>query len=288
MSDFTNSTLTAFSDGLALAAERALRSVVTVWAGNRPISGTVVGDGLVLTVEHVLSSDTVMVHTEDTQLEGHVAGRDPSSDLALLRVANLNAPALPEGPAPRLGAFVLAAARPGPSPMVSSGVVSGLGRLGGRRAVRGGEWLLTDASPFPGFSGSALVNASGALVGLVNAGVSRGEIVAVPTARALEVARALAERGTLPRGYLGVATQAVRLPGGEAGLLVMGVEDASPAAAGGVLLGDVLRSWNGENVAQAETLLERVTLAAGQAVQLGVLRGGVPVTLSVTVGTRER
>lgn len=279
--------LTALSETLAGAAERALAGVVTVWApGRRPISGTVVGGEQVLTVDHALGGDDVTVQSEDGQFSGTVAGRDPTTDLALVRVPGLRAPALRVGPSPRLGTFVLALARPAGGPMVSGGVISGEGR--GRRGTPGDGWLLTDARPYPGFSGGALVNEAGEFVGLVNAGLSRGEIMALLAVRAVEVAGELAVRGTLPRGYLGVATQEVRLPGGPSGLLVVSVEPGSPAGEGGVLLGDVLLRWNGEPVGDGEVLLGRVAGAAGTAVRLGLLRGGQARDLTVTVGTRGR
>lgn len=281
----SESTLLAFSDALASAAERALESVVTVWAApNRPISGTVLENGLVLTVEHVLGQDSVRVQREEDNFEGAAVGRDPGSDLAALRVEGLKVSPMRLGAAPRLGSVVLAIARPANAPRVSGGVVSGHG-MGGRRGA-GGEWLLTDVRPFPGVSGGALVDGTGAFVGLINAGVSRGEMVAVPAARALEVARTLAERGSLPRGYLGVATQTVRLPDGETGLIVLNVEAGSPAEAGGVLMGDVLHRWNDEPLEGGEALLARVTGAAGQNVRLGVLRGGAPLELHLIPSER--
>ena len=148
-------------------------------------------------------------------------------------------------------------------------------------------WIRTDAVPYPGFSGSALVNVRGELVGVVNAGVSRGEILAVPAARALEVARALSARGSTGRGYLGVSIQEVRLETG-VGLLVTGVEPDSPAHAGGVLIGDVLLTWNGDALDASGALMERVVVGANETVTLGVRRGGQPTTALVTLGARGR
>ncbi|PYE51816.1 S1C family serine protease [Deinococcus yavapaiensis] len=289
MNDFD---VTAFSNALADAAETALKSVVTVWgAQSRPISGVVVRSGEVLTVEHVLMSDTVTVQWEGERLEGTVTGRDAATDLALVKVSGLNAPAIDVGEAARLGSIVLAVAKPGGSPMVSSGVVSGEAHgapRGPRRRSSGrGVWIRTDAAPYPGFSGSALVNARGALVGLVNAGVSRGEILAVPVARAMEVATSLSAHGSTPRGFLGVNIQEVKLETGNVGLLVLGVESGSPAAAA-LLLGDVLLTWNGEALDSGGALMERVTSGANETVVLGVLRGGQPLGVQVTLGARER
>ena len=137
---------------MADAVEQAARSVVTVRAA-RPVSGTVVGDGLVLTPAHLLHADEVPVITPDGQTRtGVVVGRDPGSDLALLRVDGLTIPALTAGEAGRAGELLLAVGRP------PGGVQASLGLNPGR--VRDG-WLHAGAQPFPGVSGGALVNEIG-------------------------------------------------------------------------------------------------------------------------------
>ncbi|GGR82583.1 hypothetical protein GCM10008960_06990 [Deinococcus sedimenti] len=188
---------------MADAVELAARSVVTVRAA-RPVSGTVVGDGLVLTPAHLLHADEVPVVTPDGRtLTGVVVGRDPGSDLALLRVDGLNVPALTTGEAGRVGELLLAVGRPPGGMQASLGLNPGRARDG---------WLHAGAQPFPGVSGGALVNAQGDLVGVLNAGVRRGQLLAVPTARAARVADLLSREGRVPRGYLGLATQPVHFP----------------------------------------------------------------------------
>ncbi|WP_058976473.1 S1C family serine protease [Deinococcus grandis] len=195
--------LSDLSTAMADAVELAARSVVTVRAA-RPVSGTVVGDGLVLTPAHLLHADEVPVVTPDRQtLTGVVVGRDPGSDLALLRVDGLNVPPLTTGEAGRAGELLLAVGRP------PGGVQASLGLNPGR--ARDG-WLHAGAQPFPGVSGGALVNAQGELVGVLNAGVRRGQLLAVPAARAARVADLLSREGRVPRGYLGLATQPVLFP----------------------------------------------------------------------------
>ncbi|UBV43643.1 S1C family serine protease [Deinococcus taeanensis] len=198
MTNFTD-----LSTALADAVEQAARSVVTVQA-MRPVSGTVTAPGQVLTVAHLLHADEVTVVTPGGQvLTATVAGRDPGSDLALLRVDGLTAPALAAGPAPRVGELLLAVGRTGHGPQATLGFME-------RRADRG--WLPTGAAPFRGVSGGALVSSHGTLVGVLNAGVSRGDLLAVPAERALRVAGLLGTSGRVPRGYLGLATQPVHLP----------------------------------------------------------------------------
>ncbi|WP_229781879.1 S1C family serine protease [Deinococcus daejeonensis] len=195
--------LSDLSTAMADAVELAARSLVTVRAA-RPVSGTVVGDGLVLTPAHLLHAEEVPVVTPNGQTRtGVVVGRDPGSDLALLRVDDLNVPALTAGEAGRAGELLLAVGRP------PGGVQASLGLNPGR--VRDG-WLHAGAQPFPGVSGGALVNAQGELVGVLNAGVRRGQLLAVPAARAARVADLLSREGRVPRGYLGLATQPVHFP----------------------------------------------------------------------------
>lgn len=203
--------MTNFNDistSIADAAHAASPSVVTV-RGARPISGTVIRDGLILTVAHVLHGDDVTVVTADGQERpATVAGRDPATDLALLKVNDLNIPALSRGAGARVGELLLAVGRPAHGLQVTLGFME-------RGAFTHGPargWMPSGGAPFPGVSGGALIDARGGLVGLLNAGVSRGELLAVPVDRALKVADLLDSAGRVPRGYLGLSTQPVHFP----------------------------------------------------------------------------
>lgn len=294
---------------MADAVRAAGQSVVTVM-GVRPVtvSGTVVADGQVLTVAHVLHGDEVTVRTPDgRELPGTVAGRDPVTDLALVRVEGLNVPPLSPSAGARVGELLLAVGRPNHGVQVSLGLME-RETAPERGPLRG--WLNAGAAPFRGVSGGALVDARGGLVGVLNAGMSRGILLAVPASRALKVAETLTARGRVPRGYLGVATQPVRFPdpagegaepergsrrgrhgrwgrdGGRVGLAVVQVEDGSPAAQAGLLVGDVLLALDGEGIRHPGELLERVRERAGENLTVRVLRGGQELDLTLTVGTR--
>ncbi|WP_221088626.1 S1C family serine protease [Deinococcus aquaedulcis] len=307
--------LTDLSSALADAVQAAAPSLVTVLAA-RPVSGTVVASGQVLTVAHLLHTDDVTVLGADGQRRSAVvAGRDPSTDLALLRVDGLDAPALAPAAEVRVGELLLAVGRP------SSGLQATLGFME-RLPQPGGGWLPTGAAPFRGVSGGALLGADGGLAGVLNAGVSRGELLAVPAQRALEVAALLASTGRVPRGYLGLATQPVHFPGpedapregagpasgpqrggrggprgpswergwarraGRLGLTVVQVEAGSPGEAAGLRVGDVLLALNGEAMRHPRDLLGRVRGRANQPVTLKVLRAGEEQDVTVTVGER--
>jgi serine protease DegQ len=290
--------LAALSEGMAGAVERIGASVVRVnGRRRRPSSGVIYARDAVLTASHALEREedvTVGAHDGRT-LPARFVGRDPSTDLAVLRVEGLEAAASPERGEPRVGELALAVGRSGreDGPRASLGVVGAVG--GPLRTWRGGRlerYIATDARPYPGLSGGALVSARSEVLGILTASPMRGVALAVPAELAWRIAGSLEERGSVRRGYLGVLSQPVRLPDGldpsqGGGLLVIGVEDGSPAGGGGVMIGDILTSLDGQPVEDTEDLLallagERV----GNTVPVGIIRGGEPRTLDVTVGER--
>ena len=200
-------------------------------------------------------------------------------------------------PLSAVGQLALAVGRSGRSdgPRASLGVVSSAG--GPLRTWRGGRlerYVQTDATPYPGISGGALADARGNVLGVLTTGLSRGAALAIPANLAWRVAGTLSERGSLKRGYLGILSQPVRLPDAQGagltqrgGLLVVGVEEGSPAGRGGVIIGDIVAMLDGQPVEDTEDLL--VLLAGervGRPVPVKVIRGGEPKTLEVTVGER--
>ena len=293
--------LSALSEGMADAVEKVGASVVRVnGRRRRSASGVVYAPGMVLTASHALERDedlTVGVGGGRT-LPATFVGRDHSTDLAVLRVEGLEAEAAtPAEEEPRVGQIALAVGGAGRSegPRASLGVVSAVG--GPVRVGRGPKlerYVQTDATPYPGFSGGPLVDARGNVLGITVSGWGRGAAFAVPAEVAWRTAKTLEERGTVRRGYLGILSQPVRLPDAQrvgltqrGGLLVVGVEEGSPAGQGGMLLGDILATLDGQPVEDTEDLLallagERV----GQSVPVKVVRGSELTTLEITVGQR--
>jgi S1-C subfamily serine protease len=292
--------LNNFSNNLADAVARAEKSIVSVMPrGRRGISGVVSSVDHVLTIAHVLEGDQgLQVRTPDGRmLEAKLVGRDPSTDLALLKVADLNLePAVISNEPARVGSFVMLVARP-EELMASHGIVSsvtGPVRMG--RGLNLERVIRSDATPYPGFSGGAMIDASGAVIGVTNAGLARGNALAIPSEIAWRVAGMLASGVSPKRAYLGLGSQPVKLPEGAragrdqaVGLLVVSVEPNSPASNGGVLLGDIVVGFAGAAVQDTDDLLAQLTSdRVGQAVQVELIRAGKLETLSVTVGERVR
>jgi S1-C subfamily serine protease len=262
-------------------------------------TGIAYGDGdLVLTADHVLEREdnlTVVTHDGRT-LHAKVAGRDSSTDLAVLRVEGLNVPAAAIAKEARVGQIALAVGRPSSDGvMASSGIVSkvaGPVRMG--RGAQIEQIIQTDATPYPGFSGGALIDATGAAYGLLTTGLARGAAIVIPMHIAFKVASTLVQQGYMKRGYLGIVSQQVKLPPAqrannhENGLLVVRIEDGSPAEQGGLMVGDILLGIDGHAINDADDLLAALSGdKVGKPVAVQVLRGGAQNTVSVTVGQRS-
>lgn len=294
--------LAAFSDELAAAIEAAAPSVVRVDSRRRhnPASGVVwAADGLILTVDHALErEDEIKVGLSDgRELAATIAGRDPGTDIALLRVTGGDLTPIQRGAAAKVGHFTLAVARAGAQISATHGIVSAIG--GPVRTWRGGQlegFIRTDASFFPGLSGGPLVDTQGRMFALATSHFGRGSGFGIPLETVTRVAEALVKSGKIRRGYLGITSQPVAIPAGirerasleqESGLMVVGVEPNTPADQGGILLGDVLVALDGHPVRDTDDLPALLSGdRVGKASQVKVIRGGEMKELSVTVGER--
>jgi S1-C subfamily serine protease len=296
------SPLTDFSNGLTTAVEKAGASTVTVDARKRyPASGIAYAEDLVLTADHVVTrEENLKVMLPDGRsLTATIAGRDPGSDLAVLRLAEKALSPAQTSDEVKVGQLVLALGRPGSEGMQASwGIVTSIN--GPARTFRGGmldEFIRSETTPYPGFSGGPLINTEGEVLGLNTSGLTRGSSLTIPNKVAWRVAEALATHGSVRRGYLGVRTQPVEIPEAsrqelkrdqEHGLLVLWLEDGGPAANGGLLVGDILVAVNGQSVGDPDDLFSVLNSeTVGKAISVEVLRGGRPETVHVTVGERK-
>lgn len=288
------STLATLSNDIAATIERAAAGVVAVEARRRMgSSGFYLRPHLIVTADHALESDDVeIVSAGGTAEAGTIVGRDPSTDLALVRTASAGSPLTAGAPEDvRTGAIVLAVARDDDGDVAATmGVISATGAAW--RTWHGGEidrFIRPDLSLYPRFSGSPLIGADGAFIGLNTSGLSRRHALTVPATTIERVVAALLERGRIPRGYLGVALQPVRLPralgGGDAAVIV-GVEPGGPAERAGLILGDVIVGAGG-TATDLEDLHGIIGgTAAGTALAFDVLRGGERRRVDATVAER--
>ena len=294
--------LNDFSNGLTSAVEKAGASTILVDARKRyPASGIAYAEDLILTADHVVTrEENIKVLLPDGRtLDATIAGRDPGSDLALLRLSEKALTPAKTSDNVKVGQLVLALGRPNSQGMQASwGIVTSIN--GPTRTFRGGlldEYIRTETTPYPGFSGGPLVNTEGEVLGLNTSGLTHGSSLTIPVKVAWQVADALAKHGTVKRGYLGVRTQPVEIPeaarkalGREQnhGLLVLWLEEGGPAEKGGLLVGDILVVVSGQQVSDPDDLFSTLSSdVVGKAIAVEILRGGRPETIQVTVGERK-
>lgn len=299
MNETGSGALQELSDAMAAAVEQASAYTVRVNARRRmPGSGIAWGDGVILTADHVIERDEDISVTlaDGTNVPATIAGRDPGSDLAVLRVQGGPAPA-PRADGAKVGHLVLAVGRPGDSGLTAAmGVISAIGGpwQSGRGATVEG-YIRADVTMYPGFSGGPLVDTAGRVIGINSSGISRTGGITIPAAAADKVVQALLAHGKMKRGFLGLTSQAVPLPqalqeasGQETGLLVARVAGGTPAEQGGVLIGDIIIGLGGQPVRDTDELQRLLSPdRVGQATPLRIIRGGEIREISVTVGERE-
>jgi serine protease Do len=257
-------------------------------------------DGYVVSNNHVVDGATeIRVRLSDgREFAGKVLGRDPKTDLALLKIEATGLPTIPVGDSEALqvGEPVMAIGNPfGLEQTVTTGIVSGTGRV-----IGGGpydDYIQTDTSINPGNSGGPLINARGQAVGIntlifSQSGGSIGIGFAIPVNLAKPVLTQLASDGHVVRGWLGVSIQPVTPDLAKSlklsetqGALVSSVTEDSPAAKAGLKPGDVIVEFNGQRVARADRLPNVVaTTPVGREVSLAIVRDGKPMQLTAKVG----
>ena len=286
------------SNQIADLVARFAPSVVQVEGHGRPATGLVYGDDVVITTARAVGRDEhphVRRHDGEV-LNAEIAGWDPATRVVVLKAAGLNLPSLSAGELPRVGELAVAVARSWSNAITATaGLVSVIGGplpTGRRRAIE--QVIRTSAPMHEGFAGGALLSVDGRLLGLATAAAIRGLGVVIPAGIAWSTAAELLRRGTLKRGYLGIAAQAARVSdkqkdvaGVDRALLVVDVKADTPADAAGLFVGDLLLSLDGHALASPDELLDLlVGERVGKSVAARVLRGGVVTDLAVTAAER--
>lgn len=294
-------TLRTVSNDLADTVAAAGASVLRV-DGRHRVAATGVAwtaDGVIVTASHVLErDDSIEVGLPDGEsVTATLAGRDPTTDLAVLRADTDGLEPLGRSDLAdtRVGNLVLALGRPGKTVMATLGIVSAIGDAWRTRAGGGiDRYLQPDVAMPPGFSGGPLVDSAGRILGLTSSGLLRGITVAVPVSTLERVVDTLLQHGQVRRGYLGVGAQIARLPeelarelDQETGLLIVSVEPGSPADKAGLVLGDTLVTLDGAPVGQLDDLLGALAdEAVGKTMDARIVRGGSLQQVAVSIGDR--
>jgi S1-C subfamily serine protease len=305
MSQPQSQTLIDLSNQLAGAVERGAESIVAVHARPQLAStGVHWRDGLVVTTNGTVRRDRDITVTlpSGKRIEAALQGRDPSTDVAVLRVATgvLSVATLGDAGTLRPGNLVLALARLDETgARAAFGAVSVVG--GAWRPWGGGEidrLILSDVNLYPGFGGGPLVDPSGQVLGINSGRLSRPYATTLPAETVNRVIGQLASRGYVRRGYLGATMQPVELQqqlrsrlgldrGGA--LLVVSIEPDGPSAAGGLLVGDVIMAIAGRPVAEPEDVLKALDGdTVGRTLPLELVRGGRLEQVEVLIGERPR
>jgi S1-C subfamily serine protease len=296
--------LVALSNELAGAVERAGKSVVAVNARPRVASsGVHWRQGVIVTAEHTVKHDeeiTIAIPGGGS-LPATLVGRDPGTDLAVLKVDNLTNPVADFAQdSVQPGNLALALGRsPDSGVNATMGVISAVS--GSWRTWRGGmidQYIRLDLTLYPGSSGGAVINTQGQVLGVATSGLSRIAGLAVPISTVNRVVDELLAKGHISRGYLGIGLQPIAIPdalakqlklSGPAGVIVLSVEPGGPSERAGLLIGDILVALNGKSIQDTDdvqTVLEPGFV--GKPVKATLVRGGAIAEASITVGERPR
>ncbi len=281
--------LSALSSALAeLTTQAGARAIAVQGANGRTLSGFIWRTGLAITADEGLEGDdeVAVLKPDGTTAKAQLAGRDPATDVVLLKLDTGEHPDWPVAPAPLPGSLAVLVGRTDGSVLSSLASVTEVGPAW--RSMRGGE---IDARITLGLrlssrvEGGVVVAPDGGLIGMAVTGIRRRTLV-IPASTIARAVTTLDEKGYVPRGWLGVSLHPVGQGGGA---IVVGMEPGSPAAGGGLLVGDIVTTWNGEPVKSVSDIADRLgNDTVGKTVRMGVMRGGNALELDVRIGERPR
>ncbi len=293
MTDHAPTPLIAFSNAIADLVAHVAPSVVALDSGGRyPVSGLHWRPGLIVTSDEALINDEniTVLRPDGQRVAAALVGRDPSTDVALLRFEPDGMPAVEQGDAGalRAGNLILGIGRN------QRGVLTGLGvaALAGdvwhsRRGGRIDRFIRLDLSLSPSAEGGAMVDAGGEVLGMIVRGPRR-LVLGIPASTIDRVVDQLLAKGHIGRGYLGAGLQPAR-HGSDAGLLVVSIDPEGPASRNGLLVGDIVLQWNDQKVTRVrEVMVLLGPESIGQAAKLAILRAGQHSDVTITIGERPR
>ena len=297
-----NSLLASITSGMADAVEEIAGLTVLVNARKRlPVSGLLLRPTEIVTVDHgVEKEDDIEIIVQGTGLvKGKLVGRDPGTDLAVIRLDKAITGLVVARPATaRVGMPVMMVGRPEPTGhQASFGIITMVGS--GLRTIKGSvleHYIATDAIPYPGFSGGALMTLEGGWLGVNTSGLVGGMSLAVPASLVMSVFDQISQYGRVKRGYVGIRSQQVEIPAGQqqslpdsrtSGLLVVGVEQGGPAESSGIMVGDILIGADTTRLATQDDLVIYLTGdVSGKEIEVQLIRGGELKRIHLRVGER--
>jgi S1-C subfamily serine protease len=293
------SPLLAFSDHAAELVERTAGSIVAVHGGGRwPSSGIHWRSGVIVTAEEVLERDENIKLTlpGGRVADASLAGRDPTTDVAVLRFQPDGLPIATTAKAPlRAGQVVLAVGNHDGASLAALGIVALAG--GAWHSIRGGtidSLIRLDLALSPAAEGGALVDLKGRVIGMTVLG-PRSRALSIPSSTVERAVDQLLARGHVFRGYLGASLQRIRQErangsqssGSRRGVLVVSIDPNGPSARAGILVGDIVTAWNGKPIERVREIMRLLgPESVGNTVDLALIRGGAPTTLRVVIGER--
>lgn len=290
--------LLAFSDQVASVIENVSQASVAVHGGGRmSSSGIHWRSGVVVTAEELVERDDDLSVTlpGGRRVPATLAGRDPGTDVALLRFQPDGLPVAETGDAAtlRAGHLVVAVGSYEGAAVASLGIAAHVGTAW--QSSRGStidQMLRLDLHLSPVAEGGALVDVHGRVLGMTVFGPRR-RVLAIPSSTIDRAVDQLLAKGHIARGYLGAKLQHVRLgrssepSAGEHGVLLVSIDADGPAARAGLLIGDIVTAWNGKPIDRVRSIIRLLGPdSVGTSVDLDLLRGGAPTTLKVAIGER--
>lgn len=282
-----SSPLSSLSSALADVVARVAPSIVSVHSHRSRSTGFVWKSGLIVTADEALADegDVQIALPDGSTVAATIAGRDHTTDIALLRTEAGIAPVKLATAVPALGTLSVVVSTNRDAPSAALGMVSVSGK--GWRSLRGGEInarIELDVHLRPSQEGGLALDASGEAFGMAVLGPRR--VLVIPTATIERVAAQLEARGRIARGYLGLGLQPLRLDDG-IGAMVMSIDKTGPAATAGIRQGDVIVAVNDQKLSGVRALSRTLGPASvGHVVDVAVRRGGEPASFKVTIGER--
>lgn len=289
--------LAILSEALSTYATTAQRLVVAIHTKNAPFrSGSLWRPDVAVASNQVIpkADEFEVIAADGSRIPARVAGRDPSTNIVALRLGSPIEAAIPQAADPRFGALVLVLAAGRDGPEVRLGITRTVGsawysQAGGRIDQR----ITLDLRLSGREEGGPVVDAAGGIIGMSTGG-PRGRALVIPAATIERVLEPLLATGRIERGWLGAAFYPVSLPGSpsrqtghDRGLMVLRVVENGPAAVAGVAPGDIIIAVGSATAAQPRQIAQSLgPESVGQKVDLHLIRGGVPMNLTVTITGR--